>query len=90
MPVEEIIKEIKKQDEIIDQAQQKKKELYNKLDRAGLEDYDWITVQKAARISSISASTLYYKINRGELQTKYIGSSVRIRESEVLTINDRG
>ena len=88
MPVEEIIKELKRQDEIISQAIKNKKELYAKLESAGTEDYDWISVQTAANILGVSVCTVYNKINAGELHTKHIKSSVRVRKSEIIAIDD--
>ena len=89
MSVEEIIKELKKQDKIIDDAQKTKRELYAKLERAGNEDYDWITVQTAARLIDVSVCTIYNKINAGSLKTKHIGSAVRVSKKEVLEIDDK-
>ncbi len=89
MPVEEIIKEIKRQDKIIDEAQKAKRSLYEKLEKAGSEDYDWISVSQASKLINVSVYTIYTKINNGKLNTKYIGSSVRVRKSEVLAIDDK-
>ena len=89
MPVEEIIKELKKQDRIIDDAQKVKKELYAKLESAGKEEYDWRTVQTAARLIDVSVYTIYNKINAGALKTKHIGSAVRVSKQEVMSIDDK-
>lgn len=86
MPFEEIVKELEKQDAVIDKAQQTKKELYQKLLDA---DTDLITVQYASKLLSVSVATIYNKINNGELTCKNIGSSKRVLKSEVLAINDR-
>lgn len=88
MPVEEILKEIKRQDKIIDEAQKAKRSLYEKLENAGSEDYDWISVQSAAKLIDVSVCTIYTKINNGKLNTKHICSSVRVSKSEVLAIDD--
>ena len=88
MPVEEIIKELKKQDKIISEAQKEKMKLYELLENAGAEEYDWITVQAAAKIIGVSICTIYNKVNAGELETKHIKSAVRVRKSEILKIND--
>lgn len=88
MPVEEILKEIKKQDKIIDDAQMVKRGLYEKLENAGSEEYDWISVQAAARLLGVSVCTVYNKINSGKLKTRHIESSVRVRKSEVMEIDD--
>ena len=89
MPVEEIIKELKKQDRIIDEAQKTKKELYQKLESAGKEDYDWISVQAAAKLIDVSVYTIYNKINRGALKTKHINSAIRVSKKEILQIDDK-
>lgn len=88
MPVEEIIKELKKQDKIIDEALKTKRGLYEKLETVGTEEYDWISVQAAANILGVSVGTIYAKINNGSLTVKHILSSKRVRKSEVLAIND--
>lgn len=89
MPVEEIIKELKKQDRIIDEAQKTKKELYQKLESAGKEDYDWISVQAAAKLIDVSVYTIYNKINSGTLKTKHINSAIRVSKKEILQIDDK-
>lgn len=89
MPVEEIIKELKKQDRIIDEAQKTKRELYTQLENAGKEEYDWISVQAAARLIDVSVYTIYNKINSGSLKTKRINSSIRVSKKEILGIDDR-
>lgn len=89
MPVEEIIKELKRQDKIIDEAQKTKRELYQKLESCGAEEYDWITVQAAAKLIDVSVCTIYNKINCGALKTKHIGSSIRVSKKEILEIDDK-
>ena len=89
MPVEEIIRELKKQDKIIDEAQKTKRELYQKLESCGAEEYDWITVQAAAKLIDVSVYTIYNKINCGALKTKHIGSSIRVSKKEILEIDDK-
>ena len=89
MPVEEIIKELKKQDRIIDEAQKQKKELYAQLESAGKEDYDWISVQAAAKLIDVSVYTIYNKINSGTLKTKHINSAIRVSKKEILQIDDK-
>lgn len=89
MPVEEIIKELKKQDRIIDDALKAKKELYAKLETAGKEDYDWISVQAAAKLIDVSVYTIYNKINSGTLKTKHINSAIRVSKKEILQIDDK-
>lgn len=89
MPVEEIIRELKRQDKIIGDALNTKRELYERLEKAGTEDYDWISVQAAALILGVSVGTIYNKINSGKLQTRHIESSVRVRKSQIMQIDDK-
>lgn len=89
MPVEEIIRELKKQDKIIDEAQKTKRELYQKLESCGAEEYDWITVQAAAKLIDVSVCTIYNKINSGALKTKHINSSIRVSKKQILEIDDK-
>lgn len=89
MPVEEIIKELKRQDKIIGDALNTKRELYEQLEKAGTEEYDWISVQAAALILGVSVGTVYNKINAGKLQTRRIESSVRVRKSQIMQIDDK-
>lgn len=89
MPVEEIIKELKKQDKIISLAQLEKERLYKQLENAGADEYDWISVKQASRILGVSECLIYQKINSGKLQTKRINTAIRIRKSEILEIDDK-
>lgn len=86
MPVEDIILEIRKQDRIIDEAQKAKRILFEELETA---DEEWISAKKAASLLSVSIGVIYNKINSGELETKNIGSTKRVRKSQVLAINDK-
>ena len=90
MPVEEIIKEMQRQDKVINDALQTKQLLYEQLAKAGTEDFDWITVQTASKILGVSVGTIYNKINAGELKTKHIKSSVRVSKKEIMEIDDKG
>ena len=89
MPVEEIIKELRRQDKVINDALITKQSLYEQLVKAGTEDFDWITVQTASKILGVSVGTIYNKINTGELNTKHINSSVRVSKKEILAIDDK-
>ena len=89
MPVEEIIKELQRQDKVITDALVNKQSLYEQLAKAGTEDFDWITVQTASKILGVSVGTIYNKINAGELNTKRIKTSVRVSKKEILAINDK-
>ena len=89
MPVEEIIKELSRQDKVIADALSIKQSLYEQLAKAGTEDFDWITVQTASKILGVSVGTIYNKINAGELNTKRIKSSVRVSKKEIMAIDDK-
>lgn len=89
MPVEEIIKELSRQDKVIADALSTKQLLYEQLAKAGTEDFDWITVQTASKILGVSVGTIYNKINAGELNIKRIKSSVRVSKKEIMAIDDR-
>ena len=75
--------------QLIDEAQKTKKELYQKLESAGKEDYDWISVQAAAKLIDVSVYTIYNKINSGALKTKHINSAIRVSKKEILQIDDK-
>ena len=84
MPVEEIISEIRKQENIINEAQKTKETLYQKLLDSGTEGFDLISVKEASRILGVSLGTVYNKINSGEFKAKRIGSVIRVFKSDIL------
>ena len=84
MPVEEIITAIRKQEEIINEAQKTKESLYQKLLNSGTEDFDLISVKEASRILGVSLGTIYNRINNGELKSFRVGTVIRIKKSELL------
>ena len=86
MPVEEIISEIRKQENIINEAQKTKESLYQKLLNSGTEDFDLISVKEASRILGVSLGTIYNRINSGELKSKRIGSVIRVSKSDILKL----
>jgi excisionase family DNA binding protein len=55
---------------------------------SGTEDFDLISVKEASRLLDVSVYTIYNKINAGELQTKRIGSVIRVYKSQLAKIND--
>ena len=83
MPVEEIISEIRKQENIINEAQKAKESLYQKLLNSGTEDFDLISVKEASRILGVSLGTIYNRISAGEYKTKKIGTVIRVFKSDI-------
>lgn len=86
MPFEEIIGEIRKQEKIINEAQNVKEQLYKKLLDAEESSYDSITVKQASKILNCSVGLIYKKINCGELKAQKIGSAIRVSKMEVQAI----
>ena len=84
MPVEEIISEIRKQEQIINEAQKTKESLYQKLLNSGTEDFDLISVKEASRILGVSLGTIYNRVNSGELRSFKIGTVIRVYKSDLL------
>ena len=89
MPVEEIISEIRKQDLVILDAMKKRDELLNRLEESDSESYDWLSVKKAAEVLQVSLGMIYKRIDKGDLQVKYIGSKKFVKKSEIFAINDK-
>ena len=84
MPVEEIITAIRKQEQIINEAQKTKESLYQKLLNSGTEDFDLISVKEASRILGVSLGTIYNRVNSGELWSFKIGTVIRVYKSDLL------
>lgn len=89
MPVEEIISEIRKQDDLIRDAMKKRDELLHQLEETDSESYDWMSVKKAAEVLQVSLGMIYKRIDKGDLQVKYIGSKKFVKKSEIFAINDK-
>lgn len=89
MPVEEIISEIRKQDDLIRDAMKKRDELLHQLEETDSEYYDWMSVKKAAEVLQVSLGMIYKRIDKGDLQVKYIGSKKFVKKSEIFAINDK-
>lgn len=89
MPVEEIISEIRKQDDLIRDAMKKRDELLHQLEETDSESYDWLSVKKAAEVLQVSLGMIYKRIDKGDLQVKYIGSKKFVKKSEIFAINDK-
>lgn len=89
MPVEEIINEIKKQDALIFSAMKERERLMEKLESADSDNYDWLSVKRAADIMQVSVCAIYKKIDTGLLTAKHIGAKKFVKKSEVFAMNDR-
>ena len=63
--------------------------LIEKLENANAEEWDWVSVKKAADTIGVCPATLYSTINTGSLDCKYIGSKKLVSMSQVKNINDR-
>ena len=84
MPVEEIITAIRKQEQIINEAQKTKESLYQQLLNSGTEDFDLISVKEASRILGVSLGTIYNRVNSGDLRSFKIGTVIRVYKSDLL------
>lgn len=89
MPVEEIIREIDEQKKIISDAQKKQDELLKSLISAKDEDWDLVTVQKAAEKSGLSVPTIYRFINSGKLRCTHKGSRKYVSSRELESLDDK-
>lgn len=89
MPVEEIIKGINTQKKIISEAQKKQDELVKSLISAKDEDWDLVSVRKAAEKSGLSVPTIYRFINSGKLKCTHKGSRKYVSSRELESLDDR-
>ena len=87
MQVEEIIKQITEQKQIINNAQKKQDELFLLLITQKDSDWDMISVSKAVQKSGLSASTIYRLINSGKIKVIHKGSLNYISNSELEKYN---
>ena len=87
-PIEEIIKEIRKQERIINEAQKSKEQLYEQLLNNDDNCFDSISVKQASRLLDVSQGLIYKKINSGELKARKIGSTIRVSKKEVLKLGE--
>lgn len=83
MPVEEIIKELNEQKKIISSAQKRQSELEDLLISAKDEDWDLISVSKAAQKSGLSYTTIYRFIQSGKLKCVHKGSLKYVSNKEL-------
>lgn len=83
MPVEEIIRQFEEQKRIIADAQKKQDELVQTLCNAGENEWDWISVSRAAEKSGLSVATVYRLINSGKLECIHKGARKYVRNSEL-------
>ena len=83
MQIEEIVKEIKRQERIINDAQKTKAELYEQLLETNEKSFDLITVKQASKMLNVSVGLIYQKITSGELKAQRIGSAIRLSRKAV-------
>lgn len=89
MPVEEIIRGIERQREIILRALREQDRLVESLRNADREAYDWMSVKAAADMLDVSPCVIYARINSRRLTVKHIGAKKFVKKSEVTAIDDR-
>ena len=89
MPVEEIIRELNEQKQIIRLAQKRQEELENALISANDKEWDMVSVSKAAEKSGLSVTTIYRFINSGRLKCTHKGSLKYVSSSELEALDDR-
>lgn len=87
MPIEEIIRELDEQKQIIVSAQKRQNELENMLISAKDEEWDLISVSKAAQKSGLSYSTIYRFIQSGKLKCIYKGSLKYVSSKELESLD---
>lgn len=83
MPIEEIIRELDEQKQIIVSAQKRQNELESMLIFAKDEEWDLISVSKAAQKSGLSHSTIYRFIQSGKLKCVHKGSLKYVSSKEL-------
>lgn len=89
MPIEEIIRELDEQKQIIVSAQKRQNELENMLISAKDEEWDLISVSKAAQKSGLSYSTIYRFIQSGKLKCVHKGSLKYVSSKELEALDCR-
>lgn len=85
----EILDEIEKLSRAEEKIRFKKNALIESLRHLGEEDWDWIPIKQASILLSMSDSFVYQKANEGKISSKYIGSGLRVRRSEIMEIDDK-
>lgn len=89
MPIEEIIRELDEQKQIIVSAQKRQNELESMLISAKDEEWDLISVSKAAQKSGLSYSTIYRFIQSGKLKCVHKGSLKYVSSKELEALDCR-
>lgn len=88
-PREEILKDIRDSQNVIDCENKKISHFLQELKSLSEDEWDWVSVKKGAEILDISIQILYRKINAGLLTTRHIGSKTYIQVSELKKIDDK-
>lgn len=86
----EIVLKIKRLDKYSDRInakiKAKRQEYLDELLKADDDAYDWIPVKAAAILRGVTPQAIY---SRKDLEKKYFGSSISVRRSQVLAIDDK-
>lgn len=88
MAITEIIEKIRTNNKKIRELSAENDSLNAQLEGANFEDWDWISVKKAADSIGLSVGFIYNKINEGKLSTKRFGAKICVKASEIKEMND--
>ena len=88
MTAEEMVKELAKLQKDEADIHRRREEIIEALRNAGKDEWDWMSVSAAASMIGKSVNTVYRLVNSGKLETKYIGSCMNVRKSELEALND--
>lgn len=89
MTASEIVKELASLQTDEEKIHRKRQELLQVLSSLPEEEWDWVPVSEAARMIKRSVGLVYRLVNSGKLETKYIGSCVNVRKSELMAYDDK-
>ena len=88
MAVENILKEIEKEQKAIMQSNKKILDLVQELRQAPFEDYDFMDVKTASQKVGMSVCWIYNKINNGQLKAIRKGAKIFVSAKELMAMND--
>lgn len=89
MTIEELVEQFNTEKNVIRDSIQRLDKIIAEISAAGDEQYDWISVKKAAALVDVSPVIIYNKINKGLLRSKHINSKTFVMRSEVVAIDDK-
>lgn len=84
--MESLVREFKKEREIIMKALSRQDEIIGQMMEADDETKDWVTVKKAAALLDVTPQYLYA---RKDLEQRHIGSKIYLRWSQCSAIDDK-